>query len=591
MEALQRAALSDTTFYTPCGGKGRCGRCRIRIIEGLTSPPTDDERRCLGEEGLIAGIRLACQTRPRGPLQVEVDAAASPKGHLLQVEGTVPRVTPDPAVSRHVVALDALNSDRSTPLWKQIKTYLSEARGLHGSRLDPALARALPASLQAGAITFTLREGEVINARPGNTSPHPMGLAVDLGTTKIACFVVDLATGATLAQEGIVNPQALYGEDIMSRLTYALKSTDQRDHLVRVAVDAINRCVGAMASSLRIDQSDIEEVIVAGNTAMHHILLRQPILKLVRAPYQPAITGPVELKARDVGLRTAPGAIVHFIPPVAGYVGGDHVAMIMGSGIHTARGVILGIDIGTNTEIVLSVDGDLTSCSCPSGPAFEGAHIYQGMAATDGAICEIELDADGHTSLWKTIGDRPPAGLCGSGVLDAMAELVRHNIVNIRGVLERRHPRVKECARYPYLGFVLIPAREAGLMEDIILTQRDIGEIQLAKGAIASGIDILLKSAGVEKDDISKVIIAGAFGSHLRLKSAVTIGLLPDLPEDRFRQVGNAAGAGARLALISMTYRRMAADMAKRIKYVELAAMPEFSASFARSLRFHRADG
>jgi len=280
--------------------------------------------------------------------------------------------------------------------------------------------------------------------------------------------------------------------------------------------------------------------------------------------------------------------MAHFISPVAGFVGGDHVAMIMASRINEASDTALGLDIGTNTEIVLSVNGHLTSCSCPSGPAFEGAHIYQGMGAVDGAIYEVQLNGDGRVSMYGTIGGKPPLGFCGSGVLDTVAELVRYNIVNSRGALDRHHPRVQKADGHMHFSFVLLSKSETGLNRDIILTQKDIGEIQLAKGAIASGIEILLQEARIEKGDIRKVIIAGAFGTNLRLESAIRIGLLPDLPLERFLQVGNAAGVGARMVLISMKERRFATEMAERIRYVELAAMPGFSASFSRSLRFPR---
>jgi len=337
-----------------------------------------------------------------------------------------------------------------------------------------------------------------------------------------------------------------------------------------------------------LEHDQVEDVLLVGNTAMHHLLLRLPVRQLAWAPYLPAVDGPIEIKAREIGLQTSPGAVAHFLPPVAGFVGGDHVAMILASRLHETSGAVLGLDIGTNTEIVLARSGDLVSCSCPSGPAFEGAHIHQGMRAVDGAISRVELTEAGLDINYETIGGRPPRGLCGSGVLDAVAELFLHGIVSDYGVLDRTHPRVRGGGDGPNARFLLVSAADSGLEHDLVLTQKDISEIQLVKAAIASGVELLLRSAGLKIEEIEKVVVAGAFGTHLRLESAVAIGLLPGLPLERFQQVGNAAGTGARMALVSLVERRLAEKIARRVKYLELTANPEFSGTFARALRFSR---
>jgi uncharacterized 2Fe-2S/4Fe-4S cluster protein (DUF4445 family) len=346
----------------------------------------------------------------------------------------------------------------------------------------------------------------------------------------------------------------------------------------------LNRLAATLAEKAGVTTADIEETVVVGNTAMHHLLLHLPVAQLARAPYVPALTTPVEVKARSLGLNCSPGAYVYLQPVIAGFVGGDHVAMILGSRIDAARKVTLGLDIGTNTEIVLSYNGKMLSCSCASGPAFEGAHIAQGMRAITGAIAVVRLSDDGQEVYWESIGGAPPLGICGSGILDAVAELYRTGVLNASGRLDVNHPHVRRPAGGGPPEFLLVPAEQAGIDADLVVTQKDISEIQLAKAAIASGTLLLLEAAGLQVDDLEEVVVAGAFGTHLQLESAITIGMFPRLPLAAFHQVGNAAGTGARLALLSMAERQRGETIARQVGYIELMTRPSFQDVYVKAL-------
>lgn len=582
--ARQLLLVDDQSVYAPCGGKGTCGRCRVRVVEGQASPPTDAERTNLTSSQLEAGYRLSCQAVPLGSLRVEIPPDTLAGRQHLQVEGTPVPISPDPAVAHYALDLRPPSLGDPRPMSRQIEQFLASTRGEGNVTFDLDVVRELPALEAPAASTVAVRGSEIIGVRVDGASAPPLGLAVDLGTTKVAGYLVELETGALLEAEGLLNPQIPFGEDVMSRLAYALAHPDGLDRLGRLAAEAIGRLLDGLLVRAGAEGGRVEEVVVVANTAMHHLLARLPVGQLARAPYVPALHGPIELKARVLGLDTAPGAVVHLVPPIAGFVGGDHVAMILGAGIHEARDVILGLDIGTNTELVLAVDGQLTSCSCASGPAFEGAHLQHGMRAVDGAISRVRLSGDGQEVTWETVGGKAPVGLCGSGALDALAELVRGGVVNAHGRLDRAHPRVRDGEAGCH--FVLARGAETGVGRDVVLSQRDIGELQLAKGAIASAVELLLRSAGIGADRVDRVVVAGAFGTHLSPQSAVTIGMFPDLPLECFKQVGNAAGTGARMALISRTARRLAAELAERVRYLELTSRPEFSRAFARALRF-----
>ncbi len=568
-----------------CGGTGSCGRCIVQVLDGHVSEPTDSETTILSPEELAEGYRLACQTVPLGDCIVRLPPESLTAPQRTQVEGEESPVEPEPLVQTYVVTVaDATLGDLRADS-QRLRDALAQQHGVTASGVSLSALRELPPRLrdEAGRTRVVVRDNEV----SALLSPRadPLGLAVDLGTTKIASYLVDLETGATLASRGVMNPQIAYGEDIVARMALAQKSPDEAERLQRLVVEALDEAAADMCAEADASTVEIVESVVVGNTAMHHLFLRLPVGQLSRSPYVPVVVSPLDIRSCDLGLHFAPAATMHLLPNIAGYVGADHVAMLLATGVAKSEGVVLAIDIGTNTEVCLANHGTLTSVSCASGPAFEGAHIRHGMRAAPGAIEHLRLLGD--QIEFQTIGSRPPVGLCGSGILDALAQLTLAGVVDASGRMGE-HPRVRGDG--PAREFVLVGDDEPADSSPqdgrpaITLTQKDVRELQLAKGAMRTGINVLLERNGLVAEDIDQVIIAGAFGTYVNVDSAITIGMLPRLPLDRFHQVGNAAGMGAKQVLISRTRRAEAHAIAKQVGYVELATTPNFARAFAQSM-------
>jgi len=393
-----------------------------------------------------------------------------------------------------------------------------------------------------------------------------------------------METGETLQAKGIMNPQISYGEDVMARITVSMENSERSEALRHAVVTGIADLANEMCAEAGVRADQIVDAVIVGNTAMHHLFLGLPVEQLGRSPYVAAVSEALDVKARDIGFHFAPGAYVHLLPNIAGFVGADHVAMLLATGIgDLPEGEVwVGMDIGTNTEIGLAANGRLLTCSTASGPAFEGAHIKFGMRAAPGAIEVIKLD-NGDLQV-STIDNQPAVGICGSGILDAVAQLYSAGILDRRGRMFDA-PRVQPASDGRGKEYLLVSAPESGLDTDITVSRGDVSEIQLAKGAMRAGLNILLAEAGLTKDDITRFIIAGAFGTYIDLESGITIGMLPDIPRERFAQVGNAAGIGAKQALLSVKRRQHAADFARKAEYVELTTNNRFTNEFALTIQ------
>jgi uncharacterized 2Fe-2S/4Fe-4S cluster protein (DUF4445 family) len=441
--------------------------------------------------------------------------------------------------------------------------YLPPGRGLTST---PAFKQELLAGITPG--------------RPSGPSGGKYGVAIDLGTTKIAGYLVNLADGCIVSSYAVANPQATYGDDVVSRITYAMSSKGGRKKLQKKAVSAIDELVKTLCMAANCAPTAISKMSVCGNTAMHHLLLGLPVDQLARAPYLPWTKDPADIQAGKLGLKSIEQADIYLLPVIGGYVGGDHVAVLAATDAGNLKSTTLIIDIGTNTEISLAGTGAITSVSCASGPAFEGGHIKYGMKASAGAIDKIAI-RDGRIA-YRTVGRQSPVGICGSGMLDAVAQMYGAGIIDSGGRMQREHPLVRVHGGQPE---ILIVGRDRSANgENIVITQGDIRELQLAKAAIRTGIEVLLETAGLAAKDVRRVIIAGTFGNYIDIKSAVKVGMLPDLPLRRFSQVGNAAGAGACLVLVSGAARKKTEAMARRVQYLELADRPDFMKIFVRAL-------
>ncbi|MBM4451981.1 MAG: DUF4445 domain-containing protein [Chloroflexi bacterium] len=383
-----------------------------------------------------------------------------------------------------------------------------------------------------------------------------------------------------MAAKGVMNPQIGYGEDVVSRIQAAINSIEATEKMQTVVVKALNQLIQDLCAQVGTDQKEIVDMVAVGNTAMHHLFLRLPVEQLAHSPFVPAVGQAMDVKARELGLRIAPCAYVHLLPNIAGFVGADHVAMLTATqNLWDKKDLVIALDIGTNTEVSLIRDGKITSVSCASGPAFEGGHIKGGMRAAPGAIERVRIDNQGVH--YQTVDAVRPVGICGSGILDAMAQLYLAGIVDESGRMKEGQARVRR--QNNHLEFVLVEEDRKDKRSAVVITQSDIRELQLAKAAIRTGIQILLEANNCSEEDITKIVIAGAFGTYIDISSAITIGMLPSLPLEGFRQVGNAAGMGAKLALISLNKRAKAQILSREVRYLELASAPGFNQTFIQA--------
>jgi uncharacterized 2Fe-2S/4Fe-4S cluster protein (DUF4445 family) len=582
---LECARQLGVDLVNLCGGAGSCGRCKVQVLEGNVTPPMDKEASIFTPAELADGYRLACRTVPLTDCKICVPPESLTTPQRTQVEGEEVPVAPDPLIATHPVAMEPPSLDDLRSDAARLSDALVGEYDLAGEAIGVGVLRSLSPQLREWGwrADVVLRDNEIVALLPPST--RPLGMAVDLGTTKIAGYLLDLESGQPLASKGVMNPQIAYGEDVVARLTYAGQSPEQAALLQRLLGDALSQLAADLCAEIGADSSHIVEAVVVGNTAIHHLLVGLPVWQLARAPYVPAVSDALDIKAQHLGIDLAPGAVVHLLPNIAGYVGADHVAVILATDLARAEGVVLALDIGTNTEICLANHGRLSSVSCASGPAFEGAHIRHGMRAAVGAIERLRIEAD--DVVYQTIGGGAPVGICGSGILDALAQLYQAGVLNASGRMLEGHPRVREGENGRE--FVLVSEDEQSDGRRVItFTQKDVRELQLAKGAMRSGILALLVENDLQESDIDRVIIAGAFGTYIDVASAISIGMLPRLPLDRFRQVGNAAGMGAKMALISRTKREEARALARRVGYVELATDPQFMKTFSETMALDR---
>lgn len=589
---LEAARLAGIPLTSDCGGVGSCGQCRVIIRQenNAVEPPTSIEENEFSEDELSAGYRLACETIVRGDVKVDVPSSSLVSGQRLQTESNLHEDAksdsrPDSIIQSYSLSLAKASIHDLRSDLTRVLDALFDLYGLSNLSASPAAVRPLSSLLRQNQwlVSALVRGNQLIGFLAPNR--NPLGLAVDLGTTKIAAYLVDLITGETLAADGSPNPQIGYGEDVVSRMVYARETMGGIKTLAQAVHKSLAQLARALVDMTGRSTQEIAEVCLVGNTAMIHLLLEFPVDQLAMAPYVPAASTPLEARAIDLGLDFAGDCRVYIPPCVAGYVGADLVAMTLASGIGQDERTVMGIDIGTNTEIVLSFPGQkrMFALSCASGPAFEGAHIRAGMRAAAGGIERVWLE-DGIPVV-QTIGKIPPVGICGSGIIDVIAEFRRTEIINWRGRFQAENPRVHKGR--DGLEYLLVPAVESGTGESISVTQNDVNEIQLAKGAIRAGITALLETSGIQAEDLDEIVLAGAFGTYLNLETAIAINMLPDIPRERYRQVGNAAGAGAKQMLFSHRKRAQAIAIAHDIDYVELTIYPDFRSIYAKSMLFN----
>jgi len=562
-----------------CGGQGTCHACKVQIINGNVSGLSPNEQEAFSAGEIKDGWRLACQTYPISNCKLNIPPESMTTPQRTQIEGLETTIRAQPASIAYDLQLQSPSLDDLQADASRLLETLNKQYQLNCDRIDTDTLRGISPRLRSWSwqCQATVRDREVIAISPRH-SPQ-LGLAIDLGTTKIAGYLVNLDNGQTLAAEGVMNPQISYGEDIISRITAAIKLPDVGLQLRKMVSETLNGLAVSLCAKGSNSTEDIVEAVVVGNTAMHHLFIGLPIRQLALSPFVPAVSRSLDIKARDLNLHLAPGAYVHFLPNIAGFVGADHVAMLLATGALQAKEPLIVLDIGTNTEVSFVNNGNITAVSCASGPAFEGGHIRDGMRAASGAIERLRI-TDNNIE-YQTIDNEPPVGICGSGILDAMAQLYLAGIIDKDGRMKGNRPRLR--THNTQREYVLVSKKERGGKSPIAVTQGDIRELQMGKAAIRTGIQVLLEANQQTDKDIKKIIIAGAFGSYINVASAIETGMLPALPLDCFRQVGNAAGMGAKLALISREKRDEAKTIASKVNYIELASAPNFSKTFMQA--------
>jgi uncharacterized 2Fe-2S/4Fe-4S cluster protein (DUF4445 family) len=573
---LDAARQAGVMLRADCGGKGICGKCRIQLLSNLAEyQPTQVEESHLDQKSVDAGYRLACETIAQRDIKVFIPQDSITEGQILQVDGRLHEVDVEQSVKRINMSLKPADLKDLRSDLARIKDFLN----LNDLTADLSMLRMIPRVLRQNhwSADIFFRDKEIISISAPTTG-KTAGLAVDVGSTKLACYLMDLESGGLLAARGTPNPQIAYGEDIMARIAFALQSEENAKRLQTMLFDAIKQTSQDLAREAELESTQIADVCLVGNTAMHHLFLHLPVDSLAVSPFVPAFNEAIYPSANELGLTAMPGCGVYTPPVIAGFVGSDHLAFLLAEGFGEDQRTRLGIDIGTNTEIALQKGGEIVSVSTASGPAFEGAHIRFGMRAAPGAIEHVTLDNTGSAEI-QVIGNQEAIGICGSGILDAVAEMRRIGLLNSRGRMVREFPGVRlDGNGKPYIQL-------SQGSQPVTLSQNDVDQILLAKGAIRAGIDILLDHLNVKPDEIEEVIIAGAFGTFMLPEHAMRIGMLPEVGLNKVQAVGNAAGAGARMMLISKSARIKAEALARQIRYLELTVYPEFPMFYARGIQ------
>src|SRR3989441_3075610 len=599
---LKSAHAASIEITATCGGRGRCTSCRVKFVAGTIPPPTIMDEIQLGNDLVREGYRLSCQCVPSEAVTVQV--APPLEERAFQILGAGPgvvgmgRVTLDSGIRKQVVKVSLPREEHH-----QISDLeqLAAALGVSPTDVGLAVLRGLPAALRddpAGVTVTTFappggRGSErVVAVERGDTAGMKFGLAVDIGTTSVVSTLIELDSGEQLASVSSLNPQAVFGGDLMSRIAFAQFDPGNLRKLHTRIIGLLNQHIEETCRQSGVLAKWIYKVVVVGNTCMHHLLLGIDPSFVGLAPYAPVMRHALVLPARELFLKVAPEARVCLLPLVAGFVGADAVAVALATRIYEGAAIRIAVDIGTNGEVILGSRDRLWACSAPAGPALEGAQIRHGMRGALGAIDRVTVDDDIHV---HTIGEADPLGICGSGLIDLLAGLLDTGVIDWTGLIrvearEALPPKLRErvVMRGEERQVIVLRPGEASARQEIVLTQDDVRQVQLAKGAIASGVAMLQHVAGVSDETVTELMLAGGFGNYVSISSALRIGLIPPLPKEKIRYVGNAASLGAQLCLVSETERQRAESVAASIEHVSLAAHPDFERIFVDAMNFPR---
>ncbi len=583
-----------------CGGRAICGRCQVQVSAGEhaklgidsradhLTPAGPSELEYARASGMREGRRLACTACLAGDVVLDVPPESQVHRQVVRKEAEVRQIELDPVVRLYYVEVREPVLERPSGDLRRLKEALEREWGLAGLDVDPEALRALPGALREGrwAVTVAVHDQQTITAVWPGYHDRSLGVAFDVGSTTVAGHLCDLSSGEVLASAGAMNPQIRFGEDLMSRVSYVMLNPGSQVELTRAVRECLRKLVGELVAAARARRTDVLEVTVVGNPIMHHLLLGIDPTPLGVAPFALATDEAVRLRASELDLKVHPGARVYALPLIAGHVGADTAGVILAEAPHLSEELTLLVDVGTNAEIVLGNRARLLAASSPTGPAFEGAQISGGQRAAPGAIERVRIDRETLEPRFRVIGtpawsDEPGfegtlvTGICGSGIIEAVAEMFLAGIVTPAGVIDgslaSRTPRIVPHERT--FGYVLSDAQPR-----IVITQHDVRAIQLAKGALYAGCRLLMDRLGVDRVD--RIRLAGAFGSHIDPMHAMVLGLVPDCDLERVSAAGNAAGTGARIALLNRAARAEIEEVVRRVEKVETAVEPRFQEHF-----------
>jgi uncharacterized 2Fe-2S/4Fe-4S cluster protein (DUF4445 family) len=589
---LEAAGRAGVILQTPCGGKGSCGKCRVRLVDA-PSDPTPASVGDLSERQIAEGYRLACCTPVDAPLVVEVppESTFESQQQILTADSGA-EIEIAPLVHKRCFELPPPSSEDARADLPRLQAALGDIR------VSPALMRQVPTFLRENDWkgTAVLSNHHLVALEPGDTTGDAYGVAVDLGSTTVVGKLFDLVSGRECGVASQINPQVTFGDDVISRIMHVRENEDGLAALQAAAVDCLNTIVQDLVAQAEIEAEEVYEIVLAGNSTMQQILCGYDPSALGEVPFVQAFEKAQIVAASDLGLTINAAAEVYVFPQIGSFVGGDTVAGMVAARLDRWDEPVLFVDIGTNGEIVLAKGDQLLATSTAAGPAFEGARIRQGMRAASGAIEKVIIGEDVSINV---IGDAPPAGLCGTALIDAVADLLRAGIIDETGRIlpvEELPAGVPDALQTRLITegnetrFVLASAEEAAGDEAICLWQKDVRELQLAMGAVRAGIQIMLQRAGVEPGAIHRVLLAGAFGNFIRRSNARRIGLLPQIAGDRIRFIGNAASLGAKLVLLSDDERAYAARLQEQAEHIDLSLDPEFQMEFGMAMIFPASD-
>ncbi len=603
----EAARLAGVEIGQPCGGQGRCGRCSVQVIEGVVRRRSTLR---LSPEDIEKGFALACQTVVEGDVSVLVPSQEKLERRLT-TDRTAVEITPpygynpdlDQTMRRVVLRMEPPHLDDQTDDLSRLLTALRQQAGLTKVDVELPLLRQMGEILRQAdwQVTAVI---EVVGDRLGGMLEEKLvalfprvvfddeplwGIAVDIGTTTVTLWLVDLMTGEVAAQAAEYNRQIARGEDVISRIIYASKK-EGLDELQTRAIETINHLIEQACERVEANPGEIVKAVVAGNSTMIHLFLGVPVSTIRLSPFITAFNQPPKVRGRDLGLAIHPDGVIDCLPGVASYVGADITSGVYACGMDDTEKITLFIDVGTNGEIVLGNRDWLVTCACSAGPAFEGAGVVHGMRATRGAIEEVWI-AGGNSShpyepTWRVIGNVKPKGICGSGLISLIAELFLTGIVdkagNINLELGAINPRVRAGEHGPE--YVVAWAQESDTGKDICITTVDIDNLKRAKAAIYAGFQVLADSVGVPLDLVEQLLIGGSFGKYINVEKAIQVGLLPDMPWERIQFLGNTSIRGAYYALLDWKAREKIADIASRMTYIELSADNSFYEAFTSAL-------